>query len=674
MEGHQKSTLLVEGTYQIILEGKYMFNKKVLVPFISLVVLILAGCGGGNKRVSTFITDAAENKITVLTYNTHLMKGSFIQQGEELMKELGIEDNPDPIILDDDLRMERIVEMIGATNADIVALEEVWNVDYQESIIDALKDQYKFSYVGDIESRDLRSIVCLYEGSCKNYDRLRGYYDARNIANPILPLAGPFLVRLGEHAVLEIMGKRELAEKIMRIWDEKGRHPYRHKTNPGLVLLSRLPLEDRSFKRFSELNDDDKYSLKGVLAANVVLPNGQRIRVAISHAGTDMGGEGQPNIQEIAEEARKIEGPAILMGDFNVHTSKYKKMDNILKSVGAVDAFLEYRESRQQDMKDSETIDLSENKLHQYFSPEKNPADKTEGNFDRIDYVYVKKSARELELEIDDARVIKNWKYKRFWSGEKDLSDHFPVVVEFSWKCAKNVTACPDRITSSFDRDIDWWSGDNVKLGPNWHSTESVNGNIQAKQTGEKIGSGPWWFVTSPKFIGNKEEFYSGKLSYSLKWRAAEPSKCKFEEKSPAHKEKLKQFWKPDVMLESSGSQPLGYFFPAGDSAPDAYDKKLLNHNKWNKYEVPLVANDGCQFTDWDRPSKVGCWVKKCDNPPCREIASEQDLKNVLRNVTGIYIRGEYCFGNTNRGLLDYVSLCPPGKCLVPPTNLIIFR
>ena len=50
-------------------------------------------------------------------------------------------------------------------------------------------------------------------------------------------------------------------------------------------------------------------------------------------------------------------------------------------------------------------------------------------------------------------------------------------------------------------------------------------------------------------------------------------------------------------------------------------------------------------------------WIKWCDAPPCYERATEADIKNVLQDLKALMIRGEYCFGAGDRGLLDEVKL-----------------
>ena len=124
--------------------------------------------------------------------------------------------------------------------------------------------------------------------------------------------------------------------------------------------------------------------------------------------------------------------PAIMMGDLNVHRSKYGVMDNIFEKAGAVDAYIQVHGTGA----GGETIDLGNNKLHQVFSG-KDPCDPcdypTEGTFDRIDYVYVQPSGTGFELVPTEAHVIRDWKYDDVWCdvNDRDLSDHYPLMVKF---------------------------------------------------------------------------------------------------------------------------------------------------------------------------------------------------------------------------------------------------
>ena len=145
---------------------------------------------------------------------------------------------------------------------------------------------------------------------------------------------------------------------------------------------------------------------------------------------------------KIIRDATVVEDgpPAIMMGDFNIHRSKYGIMDQLFRKAGAVDAYIEVHGSG----KGGETIDLGKNRPAQIFCEDKpdtsyNDCDTSDPNvyptemtLDRIDYVYVKQSGAGLRLVPTDAYVIRDWQYYSAGAaGYMDLSDHYPVVTKF---------------------------------------------------------------------------------------------------------------------------------------------------------------------------------------------------------------------------------------------------
>ena len=145
--------------------------------------------------------------------------------------------------------------------------------------------------------------------------------------------------------------------------------------------------------------------------------------------------------------------PAIMMGDFNIHASKYPIMDQLFRKAGAIDAYIEVHGTAE----GGETIDLKNNKLAPKFCEDKpetsyNDCDisdprvyPTEMSIDRIDYVYFKPSGAGLRLVPTEAYVIRNWKYG---ADSMDLSDHYPVFAKFRLE-----TGCKVHIKGDFDCD-----------------------------------------------------------------------------------------------------------------------------------------------------------------------------------------------------------------------------
>lgn len=83
-------------------------------------------------------TDPVASGLTVLTYNTHLFKGSTAV--------LGATATLKDVVFDDDDRSKHIASRLEKSGADIVALQEVWDFKRQDWFKDRLKSTYPYSY------------------------------------------------------------------------------------------------------------------------------------------------------------------------------------------------------------------------------------------------------------------------------------------------------------------------------------------------------------------------------------------------------------------------------------------------------------------------------------------------------------------------------------------------
>jgi len=242
----------------------------------------------------------------------------------------------------------------------------------------------------------------------------------------------------------DIVGLQEVWAPAMQEWFRRALgdlYPYSwHPPIPelnlintsGLVILSKYQLTRLEFSPFPRgdrgISDEDKFARKGVITATVEpWPGGPGVRLGISHATCDMGGEQQPDIQQIASRtAEGHEGPTIMMGDFNVHRDKYPTMQGIFEKIGAIDAYLKVRGTVDEN---AYSINLEKNLLDQVFTPDR----RVEGKGDRLDYVFVKESGAGLALTPEKAEVIRDWNYpvqvgwwRDVWAG-KWASDYVAV-------------------------------------------------------------------------------------------------------------------------------------------------------------------------------------------------------------------------------------------------------
>ncbi len=336
--------------------------------------------------------DPVANGITVVTYNTHLFKGSSAEVGfffrnvgqniKHFFSHEGSLGRPTaPLVFDDDNRARLIADKIKTSGADIVGLQEVWSGRRQQWFCRELASVYPYSFYP---------------------------------AHPRLAL----------------------------------------RTTSGLVLLSRYRLTDLSFSEFSRkarpFFHEENWASKGVVTATVeAYPGGPTFQIGISHACTDAGGSSQPNIRQLASQTTTNHtGPAIMMGDLNVRDDReegkgeYATMRGIFATVGAIDAYLKVHGT---DPGNACTVNKKGNLLHRLFTTKMRVEDANV----RLDYVFVRESGAGWRLKPEKAEVIRDWKYPvaasdldghPHMSAPKgvshtipmDLSDHYPVKITFS--------------------------------------------------------------------------------------------------------------------------------------------------------------------------------------------------------------------------------------------------
>ncbi|MFA6147818.1 MAG: endonuclease/exonuclease/phosphatase family protein [bacterium] len=381
---------------------------------------IFASCATTGKRV------------TVLTYNTHLFGGSNAASAQELKNIITpFWIKKDVVVLDDDERLNKIVEELKRGQADIVALQELWACDRPMNLAEKLREVYPHGFYS--------TQSCQYASWDTLARETLGEFARRH---PLIKI-GLFLPWEGTliSGVLTAARYKEFEPIAIEIIKEK------YKIADGLLLLSKYPIETPMFHEFltgRTAGDKDQLARKGVITATIVLPNGLRLRVGVTHANTDIGGPGLPDIADLASwtttGASEI-GPTIMMGDLNVSDTnnggaEYSKMANIFTGVGAVDAY------RQVNKRNGVTVNWAANPLMRVFYPEPEEPQKKPQS---IDYVFYRPDGPGLTIKPESAKVITGWKYpheiKRKPVESWDLSDHYPVLVTFSlWNGPNPVT------------------------------------------------------------------------------------------------------------------------------------------------------------------------------------------------------------------------------------------
>jgi hypothetical protein len=202
-------------------------------------------------------------------------------------------------------------------------------------------------------------------------------------------------------------------------------------------------------------------------------------------------------------------------------------------------------------------------------------------------------------------------------------------------------------VANSFTYNREDWSGYGV--GNFYYVDEYDNDSVfpfGAHLEATDGSTSPWYFMANSTYSGDMSQFYGGTLIYRLRWRASEVSECRLRGK---HTYYYQDWWKPDVQIYGRNQVRLGYFFPA---PPDTYQSGLLYYDVWREYSLPIEAQFGVQG-DY----KYG-WVKYCEGrPDCYTGATKDEILSVLKDVDSFIIRGEYCLGSYDRGMLDEVVL-----------------
>lgn len=170
--------------------------------------------------------------------------------------------------------------------------------------------------------------------------------------------------------------------------------------------------------------------------------------------------------------------------------------------------------------------------------------------------------------------------------------------------------------SSTFDANDEGWSlsGDaegKVELravggSPGGHicGKDSTNGDV-------------WYFVAPAPFLGDKTKAYATKLSWALK-----------------QDQMYQQLSGRDVVIQGMGTTLI-------------YNIKATPGRSWTTYEVGLdaLANSGWRL---DQPGG--------GNPETFPLATEAEMRDVLKNITSLRFRGEFTDG-PDSACLDNVTL-----------------
>ena len=112
-------------------------------------VVINCQYGPGPLAKFRLETPPVAKQLRVLSYNTHLMQFSFIEQGTDLARWL----NPMPYeVWEDEARRDIIIRNAINSLADIISFQEVWSIRFEDYFKASLKQLYPYYFTGDSQT------------------------------------------------------------------------------------------------------------------------------------------------------------------------------------------------------------------------------------------------------------------------------------------------------------------------------------------------------------------------------------------------------------------------------------------------------------------------------------------------------------------------------------------
>lgn len=206
--------------------------------------------------------------------------------------------------------------------------------------------------------------------------------------------------------------KKALQDTYPYMAGPANRQTFSLRTNSGLWILSKHPIEFSQEIKFKTKSGIDAFSRKGALMAQMCV-NGQRIQIIATHLQSS--GENWLKESQCVElthritDFYKIENvPQIICGDFNIEKDASVQYNNMLKILDAHD----FEISGSQKF----SFDRLNNDLHTEISKKQ----------DLIDYVLIRKNKSNISFKN---KLIKIFKHK--WDAtHSDLSDHYAIEAD----------------------------------------------------------------------------------------------------------------------------------------------------------------------------------------------------------------------------------------------------
>lgn len=206
--------------------------------------------------------------------------------------------------------------------------------------------------------------------------------------------------------------KAALEEKYPYMAGPANLQTFSLRTNSGLWILSKYPIEFSQEIKFKTKCGIDAFSRKGALMAQICV-QGQKIQIIATHLQSS--GESWLKESQCVEIANRITDyykqdgvPQIICGDFNIEMASKSHYDNMLKILDAHDSEISGTHKF--------TFDRLNNDLNAEISKKQ----------ELIDYVLIRKNKSNVSFK---EKLIKIFKHK--WDdNHSDLSDHYAIEAQ----------------------------------------------------------------------------------------------------------------------------------------------------------------------------------------------------------------------------------------------------
>jgi len=341
------------------------------------------------------------DKLSLITYNTHLFSGSMATVGATVTGKT--------IVIYDEERKNKLIANIIAEKPTIVCLQEVWGAEMQKTVALELSKTYPYVYiVPDVG----------FTGTDWELALTGGALGVIAIPVAFFLIPGGLILSPVAGFLAGLFGGSSLRNEITN--------------TSGLIIASEYLLSYPRYEMYTRDNpsiiDEESWAKKAIVAFDINIPVSERkyakITLGTTHAFSD-----PADADKAIKTAAKFtfndrNNDALLAGDFNIHvknSDEYRKLKETMDTYKAEDVVQRLVKV------DDYTTWAERNRLSQLLGCK-------EGKQDRIDYVYFAPGLKDSHLQESFAKVFHDWNVTVNNVENLDLSDHYPVYVEFKFK------------------------------------------------------------------------------------------------------------------------------------------------------------------------------------------------------------------------------------------------